>query len=94
MTKARSREVAQTIDVFLHPADLARAIGVSQETLSKWAASGHFPVPVEIGRERTSGRAGRIAWLKSEVDAWIRERADARQVASPLAAFDGAGQSV
>jgi predicted DNA-binding transcriptional regulator AlpA len=92
MSRARAREIAKTVDIFLHPDDLMRAIGVSRNTLDNWVAAGHFPAPVEIGMTRAGGYAGRVAWLKSEVDAWILARAAARPAPSPLAAFDGANQ--
>ena len=92
MSRARAREIAKTVDVFLHPDDLMRALGVSRNTLDNWVAAGHFPAPVEIGMVRAGGYAGRVAWLKSEVDAWIVARAAARQVAVPLAALTGASQ--
>ena len=92
MSRARAREIAKTVDTFLHPDDLMRAIGVSRNTLDNWVAAGHFPAPVEIGMTRAGGYAGRVAWLKSEVDAWILARAAARQTSTPLAALNSASQ--
>lgn len=92
MSKSRAQGTAKTIDTFLHPDDLMRALGVSRNTLDNWVAAGWFPAPVQLGMMRATGHAGRVAWLKSEVDAFILARAAARPVASPLAAFDGAGQ--
>lgn len=92
MSRARAREIAKTVDVFLHPDDLMRALGVSRNTLDNWVAAGHFPAPVEIGMARAGGYAGRVAWLKSEVDSWILARAAARQTPTPLAAPNSASQ--
>mgnify|MGYP001054719036 CR=1 FL=1 len=92
MSRARAKE-SKTVDTLLHPDDLMRALGVSRNTLTKWVDAGHFPAPVEIGMQRRQGWTTRVAWLKSEVDAWILARAAARQtVATPLAAFSGAEQ--
>jgi predicted DNA-binding transcriptional regulator AlpA len=83
----------QPVEALLHPNDLMRSFGISRTTLDKWVKAGHFPAPIEIGMPRRQGWATRVAWLKSEVDAWILERAAARRtVAPPLAAFNGAEQ--
>nr|WP_314530866.1 helix-turn-helix domain-containing protein [uncultured Pseudomonas sp.] len=94
MSKARNESnIAKTVDVFLHPDDLMRALGVSRNTLDNWVAAGHFPAPVQLGITRSTGRHGRVAWLKSEVDAWILARAAAPRPSQPLAAFSSAHES-
>jgi predicted DNA-binding transcriptional regulator AlpA len=93
MSRARTREAVKAVDTLMPPEDVMYATGISSRTsLDKYVAAGWFPAPVEVGPPRRNGSAGKIAWLKSEVDAWILARAAARPVASPLAAFDGAKQ--
>lgn len=48
-----------------------RGIRVANTTLLRWEANGRFPRRVRLGG--TS-----VAWLKSEVDAWIEARAEER----------------
>ena len=49
-----------------------RIIGIgSRETLSRWIRNGQFPAPIHVG-------GGRLRWLRSEVEAWIADRAMAR----------------
>jgi prophage regulatory protein len=45
------------------PAVLA-LIGVSKATLYAWVKAGHFPTPHQLGQRA-------VAWLESEVIAWI-----------------------
>ncbi|MNG14106.1 Prophage CP4-57 regulatory protein (AlpA) [compost metagenome] len=92
MSKSRAQGTAKTIDIFLHPDDLMRALGVSRGTLDNWVDAGWFPAPVQLGMMRATGLAGRVAWLKSEVDAWILARAAARKTSTPLAALNSASQ--
>ena len=42
-------------------------VGLSSSTLYELVAAGDFPAPIPIGRKA-------VAWLESEVDAWIEER--------------------
>lgn len=43
--------------------------GLSRSTIYRWQAAGRFPAAVVLGR-RTVG------WIESDVDAWIRKRAE------------------
>jgi len=45
-------------------------VGLGASTVYRYLAAGKFPRPVEIG-------GGRVAWLESEIDAWIASRAEA-----------------
>ncbi len=49
-------------------------LGVSKPTIYLWIKKGAFPKPLKIG-PKASG------WLKSELDAWVAERAGARRAA-------------
>lgn len=52
------------------PAVVART-GLSKSTLRRYVATGLFPQPIPIGPRA-------VAWLASEIDTWIAERAQAR----------------
>ena len=45
-------------------------LGVSRGTLRKWVADGVFPRPIKLSPHRT----GRVGWLRSTVEAWLRSR--------------------
>ena len=47
--------------------------GLARSTIYKYIAAEKFPRPVPLG-----GRA--VAWVDSEIDAWICEKADSRMV--------------
>lgn len=59
-------ESAKSPRLMRRPEVLAR-IGLSSSTLYEMTAAGEFPAPIRIGRKA-------VAWLESEVDAWIEER--------------------
>lgn len=52
----------------------AKGIDFSKPQLYRMIAEGRFPRQLPISEKR-------VAWLESEIDAWIRERADARMAA-------------
>ncbi|CAN7695913.1 helix-turn-helix transcriptional regulator [Paraburkholderia sp. 22099] len=47
-------------------------VGLGASTVYRYLATGKFPRPVEIG-------GGRVAWLESEIDAWIASRLEAER---------------
>jgi prophage regulatory protein len=55
--------------------EVADMLGVSRSTLYNLLSAGSFCAPIRIG-PRT------VRFLRSEVIAWIEERADARKLAS------------
>jgi prophage regulatory protein len=61
-------------------ADLRQQKGLrwSRQWLDQLQRRGKFPKPVKLG----DGKAGSLAWLEHEVDAWIAERAEARDHAT------------
>ena len=61
---------AQAPRLIRRPEVLER-VGLSSSTLYEMTAAGEFPAPIPIGRQA-------VAWLDSEVDAWINERIDLR----------------
>ena len=69
------------------PAVLAR-VGLSRSSIYRAISAGQFPKPVSLG-------ARAIGFLESEIDEWLRQRVEARQViasniAAPIAKL-GAG---
>ena len=46
-------------------------VGLASSTLYEMTAAGDFPAPIPIGRQA-------VAWLESEVDAWIKNRIEQR----------------
>jgi prophage regulatory protein len=50
--------------------EVRRRVGLGASTVYRYLAAGKFPRPIEIG-------GGRVAWLESEIDAWIASRAEA-----------------
>ena len=51
--------------------EVAEEVGVSVPQVYKLVSLGRFPKPIKLG-ERGSG------WLRTEVDAWLQSRVDAR----------------
>jgi prophage regulatory protein len=47
-------------------------VGLGASTVYRYLAAGKFPRPVAIG-------GGRVAWLESEIDAWIASRLEAER---------------
>lgn len=52
--------------------EAARITSLSRTSINEKRAAGKFPQPVPLGDKR-------IAFVKSEVDQWIRDRIAARQ---------------
>ena len=46
-------------------------IGVSNSTLLRWEHAGRFPRRIRMANTR-------VAWLRSEIDCWLEERAAER----------------
>lgn len=46
------------------------AVGLQKSAIYKRIAAGEFPKPISLG-----GRS--VAWLESDIDAWIREKVHA-----------------
>lgn len=61
---------AQAPRLIRRPEVLER-VGLSSSTLYEMTAAGEFPAPIPIGRQA-------VAWLDSEVDAWIKQRIELR----------------
>lgn len=51
--------------------EVLERVGLSSSTLYEMTAAGEFPAPIPIGRQA-------VAWLESEVDAWICNRIEIR----------------
>lgn len=69
MTASASHSPSPT-RLLRRPVVLAR-VGLSSSTLYELIAAGDFPSPIPIGRQA-------VAWLESEVEAWIKNRIEQR----------------
>lgn len=56
----------------------AKGIPYTREHLRRLIEAGKFPAPVVLS-ETASGRHARIAWVESEVDAWIERLVNQRK---------------
>ncbi len=59
-------------DRFISLKEVCGCLGVSRQTVDRLEARGLFPLRIRIGQRR-------MAWLKSEIDAWTAERAPPRE---------------
>ena len=59
--------------------ELLRVVGFSGPTIRRWEAQGLFPKRFKVNPH--GGLYGGVAWDLGEVERWISERVDARQVA-------------
>lgn len=50
---------------------VATKVGLGQSTIYRMIAAGTFPKPFELV-------PGRVAWIESDIDAWLAERAGKR----------------
>lgn len=55
----------------LNARTVATRLSVSKATLYRLVRDHDFPAPVRLGK-------GRSAWLETEVDSWVAQRAEAR----------------
>jgi len=60
---------------FLRLAEVAEAVGLARSTIYRFIHLHGFPAPVPLGGQR-------VAWLESEVQAWIQQRLAHRPSAS------------
>ena len=51
--------------------ELLAQLGVTHTTVWRWEKAGKFPKRLRLGKNA-------CGWLKSEVEAWIQAKADAR----------------
>lgn len=61
----------------LRKKDVLAATGFKSSTLYKYISEGRFPKPVSLG-ERA------VAWVESEVEAWIEARVSTRDLAERM----------
>lgn len=71
-------ESQRTVDELLPTRLVEKATGLERQTLVRLPS---FPQPVVLSR-RADGLPAKIAWLKSEVDAWILARKAERDAAA------------
>lgn len=66
-----SDEVPPKPQRFIYRNEVLGRVGVSYVALWSWVRDGKFPAPVEL---QGSHQRSRLAWLESEVDAWMASR--------------------
>ena len=60
---------------FLRLPDVIERTGYGRSTIYEMIKAGNFPAPVYLGPRA-------VAWLESEVDSWMQDRIDARNLAA------------
>jgi len=60
---------------FLRLPDVLERTGYKRTTIYEMIKAGNFPAPVHLGPRA-------VAWVESEVEAWMQERIDARDQAA------------
>ena len=60
---------------FLRLPDVIERTGYKRTTIYEMIKAGNFPAPVHLGPRA-------VAWVESEVEAWMQERIDARDQAA------------
>jgi prophage regulatory protein len=58
-------------DRIIRKSDLLKIVGVSHPTIWRWEQNGEFPKRIPLGKNSTG-------WLESEVDDWLKKKAEAR----------------
>ena len=51
--------------------EVVQLTGISRSTIYRWMATGEFPKQISLG-------ANMVAWLETEVDAWMKQRIGSR----------------
>ena len=64
----------------IYKPELLALVGVSYGSIFAWMRRGKFPLAREIG---PGGRSTRIAWIESEIMAWLAARPQRRMKAPP-----------
>ena len=66
----------QSIPRIIGWSELKAIVPYTRQHIHQLERNGHFPRRVRIG-------ANRIGWLVSEIETWLAQRVDARDVAAP-----------
>ena len=51
--------------------EVVQLTGVSRSTIYRWMGNGDFPQRISLG-------SNTVAWLETEIDAWIKQRIGSR----------------
>ncbi len=68
------QERGEADETLLKMSQLNDITGMSRQAIHARVKKGTFPKPIDLGGE---GPGHRVAWKKSEIIAWLRERVDA-----------------
>ncbi len=63
----------ETLEAFIKPSQAAELAGLSAATIRRLVQAGEFPPPVVLSLTR-SGRHARVAYVQSEIQAWLKAR--------------------
>ncbi len=66
-------KMKQAADRIVRKPELFQKIGFSDAIIWQWERDGKFPRRIQLG-------GNSVAWLESEIDLWIRERAAERVI--------------
>ena len=67
MSSAKATATFENLPCFIRLPQVKARTGLSRSSIYLKVAQGEFPAPVSLG-------ARAVAWLSSEIDAWIAER--------------------
>jgi len=73
-----SSETSKPVSMYMFQSEVDVVVPVSRQTLRNWMAKGLFPSPVQLGPQRSTGRSGRVAWLRAEVMEWVENSKERR----------------
>lgn len=73
-----STEFSKIESPYMFEEELDLVVPVSRQTKRNWMAKGLFPSPVQLGPQRSTGRSGRVAWLRAEVMEWVENSKERR----------------
>jgi prophage regulatory protein len=81
MSKEREQVAGPTsrhevLDRFMRRSEVLKIAGFSATTLWREVRRGRFPPPMSTSR-------GRVGWLESRVNSWLRERASNIKINAP-----------
>ena len=65
-TPLKPAEMVAANKRFIYKDEVLERVGATYPTIWRWMCEDKFPVAVEVG--------GRIAWLESDIDAWMKSR--------------------
>ena len=75
---SENSETSKPVSLYMFQAEVDVLVPVARQTLRNWMAKGLFPSPVQLGPQKSTGRSGRVAWLRAEVMEWVENSKERR----------------